>query len=134
MIEDGSPNVFLGGGTQTVLEISPEIPDWLRQVVDVLYVVAGMLGGLAGAWRQAAKMGSKFGTKCAAKFIGGEMVGMAISDTVMGLFSNPVDVTTGQKFCCRRRILPCQDACLSPVRAFTPATWKLKDCWAEDGG
>lgn len=97
MIEDGSPNVFLGGGTQTVLEISPEIPDWLRQVVDVLYVVAGMLGGLAGAWRQAAKMGSKFGTKCAAKFIGGEMVGMAISDTVMGLFSNPVDVTTGQK-------------------------------------
>ncbi|EHD6331303.1 RHS repeat protein [Shigella flexneri] len=42
-------------------------------------------------------MGSKFGTKCAAKFIGGEMVGMAISDTVMGLFSNPVDVTTGQK-------------------------------------
>lgn len=25
------------------------------------------------------------------------MVGMAISDTVMGLFSNPVDVTTGQK-------------------------------------
>lgn len=63
MIEDGSPNVFLGGGTQTVLEISPEIPDWLRQVVDVLYVVAGMLGGLAGAWRQAAKMGSKFGTK-----------------------------------------------------------------------
>ncbi|EFP8273119.1 RHS repeat protein [Shigella flexneri] len=97
MIEDGSPNVFLGGGTQTVLEISPEIPDWLRQVVDVRYVVAGMLGGLAGAWRQAAKMGSKFGTKCAAKFIGGEMVGMAISDTVMGLFSNPVDVTTGQK-------------------------------------
>ncbi|EMG5388099.1 RHS repeat protein [Shigella flexneri] len=97
MIEDGSPNVFLGGGTQTVLEISPEIPDWLRQVVDVLYVVAGMLGGLAGAWRQAAKMGSKFGTKCAAKFIGGEMVGMAISDTVMGLFSNSVDVTTGQK-------------------------------------
>ncbi|EFP9400936.1 RHS repeat protein [Shigella flexneri] len=97
MIEDGSPNVFLGGGTQTVLEISPEIPDWLRQVVDVLYVVAGMLGGLAGAWRQAAKMGSKFGTKCAAKFIGGEMVGMAISDTVMGLFSNPVDATTGQK-------------------------------------
>nr|WP_171770007.1 DUF6531 domain-containing protein [Shigella flexneri] len=79
------------------MEISPEIPDWLRQVVDVLYVVAGMLGGLAGAWRQAAKMGSKFGTKCAAKFIGGEMVGMAISDTVMGLFSNPVDVTTGQK-------------------------------------
>ena len=40
VIEDGSPNVFLGGGTQTVLEISPEIPDWLRQVVDVLYVVS----------------------------------------------------------------------------------------------
>ncbi|MBA0991700.1 RHS repeat-associated core domain-containing protein [Escherichia ruysiae] len=97
VIEDGSPNVFLGGGTQTVLEISPEIPDWLRQVVDVLFVVAGMLGGLAGAWRQAAKLGSKFGTKCAAKFIGGEITGMAVSEAAMGLFSNPVDVTTGQK-------------------------------------
>ncbi|ENN7401378.1 TPA: RHS repeat protein [Escherichia coli] len=97
VIEDGSPNVFLGGGTQTVLEISPEIPDWLRQVVDVLYVVAGMFGGLAGAARQAAKLGTKFGTKCAAKFIGGQLVGMGVSDAVMGLFSNPVDVTTGQK-------------------------------------
>ncbi|EPV8303061.1 RHS repeat-associated core domain-containing protein [Escherichia coli] len=97
VIEDGSPNVFLGGGTQTVLEISPEIPDWLRQVVDVLYVVAGMLGGLAGASRQAAKMGSKFSTKCAAKFIGGEITGMGVSEVAMGLFGNPVDVTTGQK-------------------------------------
>ncbi|WP_243051983.1 RHS repeat-associated core domain-containing protein [Escherichia coli] len=97
VIEDGSPNVFLGGGTQTVLEISPEIPDWLRQVVDVLFVVAGMVGGLAGAARQAAKQGTKFGTKCAAKFIGGEITGMAVSEVAMGLFSNPVDVTTGQK-------------------------------------
>lgn len=75
MIEDGSPNVFLGGGTQTVLEISSEIPDWLRKVVDVLFVVASLLGGLAGAWRQAAKLGTKFGTKCAAKFIGGSLPG-----------------------------------------------------------
>ncbi|HGB9471546.1 TPA: RHS repeat-associated core domain-containing protein [Escherichia coli] len=97
VIEDGSPNVFLGGGTQTVLAISPEIPDWLRQVVDVLFVVASLLGGLAGAWRQAAKLGSKFGTKCAAKFIGGQLVGMGVSEAVMGLFCNPVDVTSGQK-------------------------------------
>ncbi|CTT62394.1 Rhs core protein with extension [Escherichia coli] len=97
VIEDGSPNVFLGGGTQTVLEISPEIPDCLRQVVDVLFVVAGMVGGLAGAARQAAKLGTKFGTKCAAKFIGGEITGMAVFEVAMGLFSNPVDVTTGQK-------------------------------------
>lgn len=97
VIEDGSPNVFLGGGTQTVLEISSEIPDWLRKVVDVLFVVASLLGGLAGAWRQAAKLGTKFGTKCAAKFIGGELTGMAVSEAISGLFSNPVDVTTGQK-------------------------------------
>lgn len=134
VIEDGSPNVFFGGGTQTVLEISPEIPDWLRQVVDVLYVVAGMLGGLAGASRQATKMGSKFGTKCAAKFIGGEIAGMGISEAAMGLFSNPVDVTTGQKFCCRKRISPCRAACLLPVRAFMPAIWKLRGYWAKDGG
>lgn len=97
VIEDGSPNVFLGGGTQTVLEISSEIPDWLRKVVDVLFVVASLLGGLAGAWRQAAKLGTKFGTKCVAKFIGGELVGMAVGEAISGLFSNPVDVTTGQK-------------------------------------
>ncbi|EQM56137.1 DUF6531 domain-containing protein, partial [Salmonella enterica] len=97
VIEDGSPNVFLGGGTQTVLEISSETPDWLRKVVDVLFVVASLLGGLAGAWRQAAKLGTKFGTKCAAKFIGGELVGMAVGEAISGLFSNPVDVTTGQK-------------------------------------
>ncbi|CHR99419.1 Rhs family protein [Salmonella enterica subsp. enterica serovar Typhi] len=97
VVEDGSPNVFLGGGTQTVLEISSEIPDWLRKVVDVLFVVASLLGGLAGAWRQAAKLGTKFGTKCAAKFIGGELTGMAVSEAISGLFSNPVDVTTGQK-------------------------------------
>ncbi|EGA1094046.1 type IV secretion protein Rhs [Salmonella enterica] len=97
VIEDGSPNVFLGGGTQTVLEISSEIPDWLRKVVDVLFVVASLLGGLAGAWRQAAKLGTKFGTKCAAKFIGGELVGMAVGEAISGLFSNSVDVTTGQK-------------------------------------
>ncbi|ECA9848296.1 RHS repeat protein, partial [Salmonella enterica subsp. enterica serovar Essen] len=65
--------------------------------VDVLFVVAGLLGGLAGAWRQAAKLGTKFGTKCAAKFIGGELTGMAVSEAISGLFSNPVDVTTGQK-------------------------------------
>ncbi len=31
------------GGTQTVLEISSEIPDWLRKVVNVLFVVASLL-------------------------------------------------------------------------------------------
>ncbi|ECV8579094.1 type IV secretion protein Rhs [Salmonella enterica subsp. enterica serovar Typhimurium] len=108
VIEDGSPNVFLGGGTQTVLEISSEIPDWLRKVVDVLFVVASLLGGLAGAWRQAAKLGTKFGTKCAAKFIGGELVGMAVGEAISGLFSNPVDVTTGQKI-----LLPETDFTLS---------------------
>lgn len=134
VIEDGSPNVFLGGGTQTVLEISPEIPDWLRQVVDVLYVVAGMLGGLAGAARQAAKLGTKFGTKCAAKFIGGQLVGMGVSEAAMGFSATRWMSLPGKKFCCRRRISPCQDACPSPVRASMPAIWKLKDCWAEDGG
>lgn len=134
VIEDGSPNVFLGGGTQTVLEISSEIPDWLRKVVDVLFVVASLLGGLAGAWRQAAKLGTKFGTKCAAKFIGGELTGMAVSEAISGLFSNPVDVTTGQKI-----LLPETDFTLPgrlPVTCsrFTPATWKPWDCWDGAGG
>ncbi|HCD7553912.1 TPA: PAAR domain-containing protein [Citrobacter farmeri] len=97
VIEAGSPDVFLGGGTQTVLKISPEIPDELRTTVDVLFVVAGLLGGLAGAVRQAEKLGAKFGIKCATKFISGQLVGMGVSDAVAGLFSNPVDVTTGQK-------------------------------------
>lgn len=98
VIEDGSPDVFFGGGTQTVLEISPEIPDWLRTTVDVLFVVAGLVGGLTGAARQATKLGSKFGTKCAAKFLGGQLAGMTASQMVIsGLTGNPVDVTTGQK-------------------------------------
>ncbi|EDS4736994.1 RHS repeat protein [Salmonella enterica subsp. enterica serovar Oranienburg] len=98
VIESGSPNVFIGGGTKTVLEISPEIPDWLRTTVEVSFVVASLAGGLAGAWRQAAKLGTKFGVKCAAKFIGGQLAGMAASQAVIsGLTGNPVDVTTGQK-------------------------------------
>lgn len=98
VIEAGSPNVFWGGGTKTVLEISPEIPDWLRTTVDVLFVVAGLVGGLAGAWRQATTLGAKFGTKCATKFISGQLAGMAASQAIIsGLTGNPVDVTTGQK-------------------------------------
>ncbi|MFU0885861.1 DUF6531 domain-containing protein, partial [Kluyvera sichuanensis] len=93
VIDDGSPDVFLGGGTQTVLEISSEIPDWLRSVVDVLFVVAGLLGGLAGSWARA----GSFGMKCAARFIGGELVGIGVSEAISGMFGNPVDVTTGQK-------------------------------------
>ncbi|WP_411900183.1 DUF6531 domain-containing protein, partial [Salmonella enterica] len=69
----------------------------LGKMVDVLFVMASRSDGLADAWRQAAKLETKFGTKCAAKFIGGELVGMTVGEAISELFSNPVDVTTGQK-------------------------------------
>lgn len=59
---------------------------------------------------------------------------MAVGEAISGLFSNPVDVTTGQKI-----LLPETDFTLPgrlPVTCsrFTPATWKPWDCWDGAGG
>jgi uncharacterized Zn-binding protein involved in type VI secretion len=66
IINDGSPNVFIGGSTATTDDISPEVPGWVNwamlgvgfaaavilagPLVAVLGTVGGFAGGEAGSW------------------------------------------------------------------------------------
>ena len=104
-ISDGSPNTFIYGGTQTYLPVEDEVPPWLRTAVDWAFALAGLVGGLAGLVKAAGGL-SRAVLPCAAKFIGGyvlgEVVGRYVAAPVVsrvmgGLFGNPVDVTTGRK-------------------------------------
>lgn len=105
-IDEGSPNVFIGGGTVQCLPVEDEIPGWLRTTVDVAFTLAGLVGGLAGWARQTGLGFTRAFTPCAAKFVAGFVIGEAVGRFVIapvlgrvigGLFGNPVDVTTGHK-------------------------------------
>jgi RHS repeat-associated protein len=109
-IDDGSPNVFIGGGTVQYLPVADEVPAWLRTAVDWAFALAGLVGGLAGLAKHLASEGMeltlKSFTPCAAKFIGGFVLGEAagryvigptVERVVGGLVGHPVDVTTGRK-------------------------------------
>ncbi|RDU95216.1 RHS repeat-associated core domain-containing protein [Trinickia dinghuensis] len=104
-ISDGSHNTFIGGGTGTYLPIHDEIPPWLRTAVDWAFALAGLVGGLGGLLKEAGGL-SRAVLPCAAKFVGGFVLGEAASRYVVapvvsrvmgGLFGNPVDITTGRK-------------------------------------
>ncbi|WP_055324663.1 RHS repeat-associated core domain-containing protein [Ralstonia solanacearum] len=104
-VADGSANVFMGGGTQTYLPYDDEVPPWLRTTVDWAFALAGLVGGLAGLVKAAGGL-SRAVLPCAAKFIGGYVIGEAVgryvaapvvSRVMGGLFGHPVDVTTGRK-------------------------------------
>ncbi|WEF32426.1 RHS repeat-associated core domain-containing protein [Pseudoduganella chitinolytica] len=104
-IDAGSNNVFIGGGTETYLPVADEVPAWLRTTVDWAFALAGLAGGLAGLVKAAGGL-SRAVLPCAAKFIGGFMIGEAVgryvaapvvSRVMGGLFGKPVDVSTGRK-------------------------------------
>lgn len=104
-IDDGSQNTFVGGSTVRYLEVEDEVPAWLRTAVDWAFALAGLVGGLAGLLKAAGGL-SRAVLPCAAKFIGGYVIGEAVGRTVIGpaisrvyggLFGHPVDVTTGRK-------------------------------------
>ena len=57
---EGSPNVFIGGGTVTTLPIKPEVPDWLYKVSDLTLLFAGLVGG-GRRRRQAGALGKLLG-------------------------------------------------------------------------
>jgi YD repeat-containing protein len=104
-IDSGSPDTFVGGGTQRYLPVDDEVPGWLRTAVDWAFALAGLVGGLAGLVRVMGGL-SRAVLPCAAKFIGGFVIGEVVSRTVIGpaiesvyggLFGHPVDVTTGRK-------------------------------------
>lgn len=109
-IDGGSNNVHLGGGTKQYLPVQDEVPSWLRTAVDWAFALAGLVGGLAGLAKQLAQQGMKLSlrafTPCAAKFIGGFVIGEVASRYVIGptveravggLLGHPVDVTSGRK-------------------------------------
>ncbi|WGS52594.1 DUF6531 domain-containing protein [Paraburkholderia sp. D15] len=104
-ISDGSHNTFMGGGTATYLPVDDEVPPWLRTAVDWAFALAGLVGGLAGLIKAAGGL-SRAVLPCAAKFIGGYVIGEAVgryvaapvvSRVMGGLFGHPVDITTGRK-------------------------------------
>ncbi|MBY4694727.1 DUF6531 domain-containing protein [Burkholderia latens] len=104
-IGDGSHDTFFHGGTQTYLPVADEVPPWLRTATDWAFALAGLVGGLGGLLRQAGGL-SRAVLPCAAKFIGGYVLGEAvgryvagpaINKAIGGMFGNPVDVTTGRK-------------------------------------
>ena len=104
-IDDGSGNVVIGGGRVAWLPVADEVPSWLRTTVDWAFALAGLVGGLAGLVKAAGGL-SRAVVPCAAKFIGGFMVGEAVgryvaapvvSRVMGGLFGRPVDVATGRK-------------------------------------
>lgn len=109
-IDGGSNNVRIGGETVRYLPVEDEVPGWLRTAVDWAFALAGLVGGLGGLASQLAKQGVKLSlrsfTPCAAKFIGGfvlgevagrYVIGPTIERTIGGLLGHPVDVTSGRK-------------------------------------
>lgn len=104
-ISGGSHDTFFHGGTQTYLPVDDEVPPWLRTATEWAFVLAGLVGGLGGLLKQAGGL-SRAVLPCAAKFIGGYVLGEAfgryvagpaINKALGGMFGNPVDVTTGRK-------------------------------------
>ncbi|KVP20460.1 hypothetical protein WJ86_24055 [Burkholderia multivorans] len=104
-IGGGSHDTFFHGGTQTYLPVDDEVPPWLRTATDWAFALAGLVGGLGGLLKAAGGL-SRAALPCAAKFIGGYVLGEAvgryvagpaINKAIGGMFGNPVDVTTGRK-------------------------------------
>ncbi|MFO0579805.1 MAG: RHS repeat-associated core domain-containing protein [Polyangia bacterium] len=105
-IDDGSPNVFIDGGTVRYLPVEEEIPEWLRTAVDWAFTLAGLATGIVGLVRNVFKFGLRAAAPCIAKFIGGFIISEAIGRYIIspavnraigGLVGNPVDITTGRK-------------------------------------
>jgi len=105
-IDDGSPNVFIGGGTVRYLQVDEEIPEWVRTAVDWAFTLAGLATGIVGLVRNILKNGLRAAAPCIFKFIGGYIISEAIGRYVInpvvnrvigGLVGNPVDITTGRK-------------------------------------
>lgn len=104
-IDAGSPNVIIGGGRERYMEVEDEVPESLRKIVDIAFMLAGLVGGVAGLLKAGGGL-TRAMLPCAAKFIAtfvaGEaavryVVAPAVSRAIGGLMGNPVDVTTGRK-------------------------------------
>ncbi|MFA0965871.1 RHS repeat-associated core domain-containing protein [Pseudomonas amygdali] len=105
-IGTGSPNVFIGGGTQRYLPVDDEVSAMYRYTVDILLIVAGGAKAVTSIAKLGMQAGLKAAGPCALRFMGGVFLGDAIfrfgvaplAEKVLGgLHGNPVDTTTGRK-------------------------------------
>ncbi|TNL05274.1 type IV secretion protein Rhs [Kosakonia cowanii] len=100
-VMEGSPNVFIGGGTVTTLPIKPEVPDWLYKVSDLTLLFAGLVGGVGGAAGKLGALGKMLG-----KLPGINKLGriacrfgtLMTATAAAGIIARPVDIVSGQKF------------------------------------
>ncbi|MFT2789727.1 RHS repeat-associated core domain-containing protein [Serratia sp. T13T92] len=97
----GSSNVFIGGGTTTTENISPEIPEWAYTVSDLTMLIAGLVSAKGAAGRgpgAVERLMSKIpGASKVAKVLC-MLTPLGIAASIVGILANPVEVTTGQKF------------------------------------
>ncbi|WP_261169189.1 PAAR domain-containing protein, partial [Serratia ficaria] len=100
-VMEGSPNVFIGGGTVTTLPIKPEVPDWLYKASDLTLLFAGLVGGVGGAVGKLGALGKMLG-----KLPGINKLGrvacrfgtLMTATAAAGIIARPVDIVSGQKF------------------------------------
>ena len=100
-VMEGSPNVFIGGGTVTTLPIKPEVPDWLYKVSDLTLLFAGTVGGVGGAAGKLGALGKLLGklpgiNKLAR--IACRAGTLMTATAAVGIIARPVDIVSGQKF------------------------------------
>ena len=98
---EGSPNVFIGGGTVTTLPIKPEVPDWLYKISDLTLLFAGTVGGVGGAAGKLGALGKLLGklpgiNKLAR--IACRAGTLMTATAAVGIIARPVDIVSGQKF------------------------------------
>ncbi|MCA1246423.1 DUF6531 domain-containing protein, partial [Massilia sp. MS-15] len=104
-IDAGSPDVYIGGGTNAELRlpVADEIPELIRMRADLAFTVAAFATGFGGILRAGL---SRAVLPCAAKytagFVAGEAIGRyvaapVVSRAIGGLYGHPVEVTTGRK-------------------------------------
>lgn len=76
-ISSGSPNVFIGGGAETLMDISPEVPEWMNTLATGMVVVGSAMALGAGALAAYAA-----GSVCGLIAFGGEVLGSFVGGAV----------------------------------------------------
>ena len=118
-IMEGSPDVFIGGGTKPVLPVKPEVPSWLYKASDLTLLLASLVGGVSSAFRPGA-FSQFLNLPLMAKLMrnicryGMLMLGVEAA----GIIARPVDIVSGQKF------LAGDDECDFVLPSRLPVRWQ----------
>nr|EIW6414439.1 phage adsorption protein NrfB [Escherichia coli] len=149
-IVGGSPDVFIGGGQVTYLDIQPEFPPWQRMILGGITIASYLLppAGLLGKLKNLARLGKlgnllgKSGKLLGAKL--GALLGKtgkslkSIANKVIRWVTDPVDPVTGA-YCDERtdftlgQTLPLSftrfHSSVLPLHGLTGVGWS--DSWSE---